>query len=462
VTSNLAHLKEGSAQRRFPVTFRRLTHLVVRMTGASGAGPVQGRYHCLPRGKHGLTPYAVMADQQERLFRSLMSLIADRGYTSTNLVEIAAQAHVSRITIKEMLGFSNKEDCFVWALDSAVNGALAATRAAYLGEGEWTGQLRGAFTAFVEEVREQPEAARAALIESFGAGAKAVELVEDAAGEFERMMAGAFAASPEQVVLPPLIAKGIVGGVARVVRQALLEGRTESLPGMGDELLAWTLSYHSQAGAQLVFRSMPQMPPAVQTATEDERSTLARAAVLLAAQSSYPRLRAEAIVRRAGLPRDALDRHFPDGVAECFKAGVDALGREVAAEAQSAARLQQGEWPARVIAGLRSILGRIAQDRTFERVAFVEVFGAGSGGAEARREIVSVFGGLLTTDIPDEFAPSPLVTEAIVGAVWQLAHHAVWRGAAGRLPSYGDFASYLVLAPLLGADGALREINAGC
>jgi AcrR family transcriptional regulator len=430
------------------------------MSGASGAGPAQGRYERLRGGKHGLTPYAVKADQQDRLFRSLVSLIAERGYTGTSIAEIAAQAHVARVTIKEILGFANKEECFLWALESAVNGAVVATRAAYLRQSDWTAKLQGAFSAFVDEVRHEPEAARAALIESNGAGQRAVELVEQAAGEFEIMMTGAFASSPEQVKLPPLIAKGIVGGVARVVRQALLDGRADSLPGMGDELLAWSLSYHSDAGTQLTFRSPPSTPLPEPRASEDERSILTRSAVEIAVESSYPRLTPDAITRRSRLPRETFDQHVPGGALECFQAGVHELAREVAAETKTAALQQDGDWPQRVLAGLHSILWRIANDQTFERVAFVEVFSAGPAAAEGRRELVQLFGDLLTSDVPDQLAPSPLIAEAIVGAVWQLAHHAVWRGATSRLPSYGDAAAYLILAPLIGADRALQEIHA--
>ncbi len=430
------------------------------MTGASGAGPAQGQYQRLRGGKHGLSPYAVKADQQERLFRSLVSLIAERGYAGTSLAEIAARAHVSRATIKEILGFANKEDCFLWGLDTAVSGSVTATRSAYLRGGDWKGQLRAAFSAFVDEVRNEPDAARAALIESNGAGAKAVELVELAAGEFEMMMAGAFAASPEQIKLPSLVAKGIVGGVARVVRQALLDGRADSLPGMGDELLAWSLSYHSDAGGQLTFKPPPSTPMLEPAPIEAERNTLARAAVEIVVESSYPRLTPDAIARRTRLPRDTFDQHFPGGPLACFQAGVHELAREVAEETKTVAEQHDGSWPQRVLAGLHSLLWRIANDRTFERVAFVEVFAAGPAAADGRRELVQLFGDLLASDVPNALAPSPLITEAIVGAVWQLAHHAVWQGAAGRAPSYSDTAAYLILAPLLGADRALQEIHA--
>lgn len=52
------------------------------------------------------------------------------------------------------------------------------------------------------------------------------------------------------------------------------------------------------------------------------------------------------------------------------------------------------------------------------------------------------------------------MVEAIVGAVWQIGHHYVVRNVAHRLPELAGHTTFLVLAPIIGAEAAVESILA--
>ena len=422
------------------------------------------RHKPLRAGKHALSPEQVAADQRRRIFEALVSVVAERGYAAATIVEVAERARVSRISIQQLLGVAQKERCFLWAYDAIVRRAIDNANTAYRSESEWSTQIRLGFTSFIQEVLDSPDAARLALVEVYAAGPAALDRMDRTTRAFEDILRASFANSSEEVALPPLIAKGTIGGISRVVRQRLIENRVAELPGLIDELLHWLLTYHSPAGTEIGFRRAPDPTP---TRTEsgrrrptDERGRLIRAAASQAARNGYAKISPETIAREADVTRAEFEASFPGGVPDCFFAGFSELGADVIAGARAAARAQPARWPQRVHAGLESILWRIARDPTFARIAFVEVFAAGPAGIVGRRTLMHRFSQLLLSDVPAEHAPTEVVAEAIVGGVWQLAHDAVWSGTTARLPALADYTAYLVLAPLIGGPAALQEIRA--
>ncbi len=415
-------------------------------------------YDKLPHGRHGLAPEAVRANQRARIFGATVELVNARGYAMTTVQDIVTAANVSKRTFYDL--FDNKEDCFLWVFDVIAGRAVRRVNEAYRAENQWSDQLRSGFAVFVQEVIDEPAAARLALVEALGAGPVVLKRLDSASAVFERMVRTSFAAAPDRVELPGIIAKGIVGGISRVVRQRLVEDRIDELPGVADDLLAWTLTYKSPAAGTI--RGRRSTPAGVARAAKatpaDDREALMLSAAQVAARHGYERLAPDWVARDAGIPVEALEEHFPAGVSECFLAAVDHLGARLAVSAVEQARTIDGDWPERVVAALRAILWEIAHDQVFARLAFVEVFSAGPDGIAVRSEVMRRLSDLLL----DEAAPaasSQLVAEAIVGAVWQIAHQVVWKGATRSLPALADIAAYMVLAPSLGGGEAARYIR---
>jgi hypothetical protein len=113
-----------------------------------------------------------------------------------------------------------------------------------------------------------------------------------------------------------------------------------------------------------------------------------------------------------------------------------------------------------VCRAIGSLLDQVARDPVFARVAFVEVFAAGPAGAQRRAALMRSFAEVLARRAPRSRRPSPLVAEAIVGAVWGIVHHHVVHGRARALPVLAGHAAYIVLAPIIGAQRAIEAILA--
>jgi AcrR family transcriptional regulator len=405
----------------------------------------------------------VEQNQRARAHAAMIEIVGTWGYTDARMDDIALRAGVSKRTL--YVQFETKERFFLRTYGLVLRLALQRVSAASRAESEWTRQLARGLEVFMAYVVEQPKAARLALVEALGAGPRALKAMEGASAQFERLIVSSFEASPEKVRVPSIVVKGIAGGISRVARQRLIDGRPEVLPELTDELLRWTLSYHSNA-AELVPRapkrhssprgySVPWSRPLV-TIKDDTDRMMASAAQLVARQG-YGRVKLRSVVHDALVSRGAFLAAFPGGVEECFLSGYDRMGAEVAAYASEAAASEQ-EWHRAVHTALVALMWRVAIDPIFTRAAFVEVFAVGPAGQDHRTRLIQVFSDLLLHRAPAEHRPSELEAEAIVGAVWELAHHYAVNDAADRLPQVADYAAYLVLAPTLGARQAVACI----
>ena len=67
----------------------------------------------LPRGRSRLPPPAVSASQRERLLRSVIAAVSERGYQPVTVADIVRRARVSKKAFYDH--FANKEECFLAA-----------------------------------------------------------------------------------------------------------------------------------------------------------------------------------------------------------------------------------------------------------------------------------------------------------------------------------------------------------
>jgi AcrR family transcriptional regulator len=245
------------------------------------------------------------------------------------------------------------------------------------------------------------------------------------------------------------VTKGIVCGVERITRQRLLAGGIEELPELADELLDWALSYSSAEVARLseLAPAPLRARPPVRARARNERARVLGAAASLAASNGYTSLTPVQITERAGTSLTTFNAMYPS-VEQCFLAALDRLGLEALVCAAEGSQATHDR------------LARVADDSVLRRVAFVEVFAVGPAGIDRREQLLHRFSALLTDTLPADVQASELVVEAIVGAIWGLVHHHVVHGAAHRLPDLTHEATYLALAPLIGAAQALETILA--
>lgn len=481
------------------------------------AGDGGALYEKLPHGRRGpggLTGKQVAADQRRRLFGGMVQAVAREGYEASTVAEVCALAGVSKKTLYRH--FPSKQACFLSTYDAVVGEAVGRISAAYAaaqrsvdggparpatplgqggaGESDWRAGLCAAFEAFVAEIVARPRAAWLALVEALAVGPAALGRIERGEATFMRMIAQSLARAPDGATLSPVLVRGVVHGLWYVARTRLLEGRAVEMAGAGEELLEWMLSYRVPAalaldelgacewggrdaesvggsGDDLGAGARGRAPVASGARAglassvggsgggtwADERTRMALAAAQIAARGGYRSLTGTQIAKRAGVEHERFQRLFGD-VQECFLAAVELLSAQALAGALREAR-GAPDWPAAVCRAVEGLLGHVAREPVFARVGFVEIFATGPAGVRRRAARMGGFAQVLARRAPAAARPSPLVAEAIAGAVWGIVHHEVVHGRAGGLETLGPHAAYLALAPVLGGETAVLEIE---
>ena len=439
------------------------------LPGRSGQAPAP-LYPQL-RARRNASREQVAAHQRARLQGAMVEAVARHGYTATTVRELTALAGVTKKALYRH--FDDKLDCFLATYDLVVLEGVGRISAAWRGgshdERDPEQALCRAFDAFVGELVARPKGARLALVEVLAVGPGALARIERGEALFERMIAQSLEQVGDGVALPPVLLRGVVHGIWYVARRRLLEGRAAAMVGSSRQLLDWMLA-HRSPDVRLLDRgpatgllaapassTRPRREPAVRI-EGDERTRMLRAAAQIAATGGYEALTGGQVAQLAGVEWEVFSREFAS-VEQCFLACLELLS----AQALARALRESGDapdWPAAICRAIGSLLDQVAQDPVFARVAFVEIFAAGPAGVQRRAALMGSFAEVLARHAPSSRRPSPLVAEAIVGAVWGIVHHHVVHGRARSLPALAGHASYLALAPVLGAEHAVAAILA--
>jgi AcrR family transcriptional regulator len=429
--------------------------LALTDTRPARTGPRYQKLRPGVRGRNGLSREQVVEHQRTRLYEAMVEIAATHGYPATTIKAVCALAGVSRQTFYDLFG-ADKEACFLGAYDHVVSRAAARIKLAYRGEQNPERRLRRAFEQFALEAAAEPQAARFALLEPFGAGRAAIARMDHGRQMFEGLIASSVGNPSRGVTLSPAIARGIVGGVERVSRMYLLAGETDRLATKADELSAWVSCYrpwsHAPAKAP---EAVTRLPAGLRC--RDERLRILRAAAAISANDGYLGLSPARITRLAEVREETFARFYSgtDAIRACFLASLDLLVVEALVCGARASR-DACDWPDGVRSGITALLDHVAAHPFLGPVAFIEVFSLGPSGIERWSRLLKRFADQLVKALPDSRRPSELVAEAIVGAIWAVVHDHVLRGHAHRLRELADDATYLALAPVIGHEGAVQ------
>ncbi|HTW42966.1 MAG TPA: TetR/AcrR family transcriptional regulator [Solirubrobacteraceae bacterium] len=394
----------------------------------------------------------------------MIKAASEHGYRAVTARQLSALAGVSTRTLYTLFP-AGKQDCFLSAYDAVMQRTAQRVAAAYGSEREQRVRLACALDALARLVAEEPQAARLVLVEVFAAGPVALEHAQHAHRLFESMVNLDFRRAGGGAPPPPLLIKGIVAGIVRVAGVWLLNGRTEELPTLSEELLEWVLSYRSPPTAAFAppSRSSRQAtliatPPESPTCDEDHDTRILRAAAQLAAQDGCASLSAARIAATAGVSWSSFDKRLRNP-EQCMLEALDLLIGDALARATAAGRRGE-DWPSCVCHALQALTLQAAGDEVFARLAFIEAFALGSAGAELRGRLLGQFADTLWQRAPASQRPTRLAAEASVGAVWGIIHDYVVRGSAAQLPRIARHLSYMVLAPAIGSTAATHALSA--
>jgi AcrR family transcriptional regulator len=403
-----------------------------------------------------LPPDSVARNQRWRLLAAMVGAVAERGYERTTVGDVVELSGVSRTAFYRH--FSNKEDCFVAAVDETVRFAMARVTAAHEQGRTWEERLIAAFETLIGEIVAQPAASRACFLEVYVAGPRAIEHAERGAAAFECWIAEGYAQSSEYAGVDPAVARGIVGGAHKAIFKRLLAGEQAQLPELAPQLAAWALSYKTPSAAI----RQPRMRAAAsggepRFVAHDQVERIFAALVAVVREKGYAAMTLDDVAERASTSFSTFYSHF--GTKEdAFLAAYDAgVAQAYAATLPPFQRAH--DWPHAVRAALEGFLGYLSRETDWAHAGIVEVLAVGWRGMERRDEAIDMFAALLEPGFelaPDAPAISP---EAIGGAIYDLLYGQIRRRGADRLLELLPIVTFIALAPFTGADEAAAVAN---
>jgi AcrR family transcriptional regulator len=446
------------------------------------------RYRPLPTGSHGLDPDLVKRDQRERLQQAMIELIAAKGYPAVRIVDLAKLAHVSQPSFYRL--YADKEALFLSAYDEVARKTASAVISAYELDRPHEQRLIAAMRAWAEVAAAEPEATSLLVLGAFGAGASALERRRLMLEEFERRIhadraatAGvAIAAAGSPAANPgDLIVKAILGGIREVTAARLRAGRASELPGLADELSAWTACYPRQLPAGLdapaatrqdcecasaappserARRAEGRLPSGPsdlprQFIVKSQRERIVDATAAIVAEKGLAALTIPEIARRANVSHQT----FYDIYASKHDAflGAQKVGMHQALTVAVAAYQAQPDWPRAAGAGLRALIDNLASEPAHAHLSLVDTFAACPEAIENRDATLQAFAAYFgpAYELARGRVEVPAIAaEAIAGGIWQILHHYIESDCIAELPGAAAQLTYFALTPFLGAEDA--------
>lgn len=439
-------------------------------SGVHNAAPrVAPLYKRLPHGPHRLRRNDVILNQRARIHGALIEAVAQDGYEGTSIKQVIGLAGVSRRSFYEQ--FANKEECFLVTFDLIARREVKQIRRAYLAvDGTLEERTRAAFERFAKAIHDDRKATILVLLEAQRAGPAGVPRLRNAACACEHMLARAFAESPGATPLPMPIVRGIAGGLHATAATFLRKTRLPRGVDLTEEMLRWTLLFQTPAAEDLAERMAAGLSARMreisatygrglhgaEAPSRDERTRLLQSVLRLVTREDYRTLSAPQIADEANVSIDAFCELFVDK-DECFLAALDMIGDELLTVAADP-KLVSDDWARAVRRVLAELMRYLASHPLQTRTLAQEAFFTGAEPYERIVDLAHSIATLLTEGAPEP-AESPLIVEAVAGAIWHTIRCQVAGGRVELLAALSDHLAYVVLAPFIGAEAAVEIVT---
>ncbi|HEY4451294.1 MAG TPA: TetR family transcriptional regulator [Solirubrobacteraceae bacterium] len=162
--------------------------------------------------------------QRARMVAAALEAVADVGYARMTVAQVISRARVSRKTFGEL--FSDREDCFLVALEQTLEEARRHAAAAYASQSCWRDGTRAALATLLELIDQEPGLAGVCLVQALAGGERVLDLHARAVDELACAIDRGRALGPNRD--PPSVAgEAIAGGVLAVLHTHLVDGRGE-------------------------------------------------------------------------------------------------------------------------------------------------------------------------------------------------------------------------------------------
>lgn len=174
-----------------------------------------------------------MTGERQRILQGMLETVGTQGYERATVQDAIAAAGLHRRAFDDY--FSDKEDCYLQAVDAGCAWMELAMREAAVGWGTWREQLRGALTGLLRFLDEQPQVGRALLVEVHVAGTEAVDKRTKAMKRASSLMDRAREESDGGA--PAISAEAVVAGILTVLHNRLSANLTSGYINLLPELM---------------------------------------------------------------------------------------------------------------------------------------------------------------------------------------------------------------------------------
>jgi TetR/AcrR family transcriptional regulator len=195
------------------------------------------------------------------MLRAVAEAVAEKGFAWVTVADVISRAGVSRETFYEH--FSDKEECFVAALDEGarvLHEILTAVVA--VDADDPVEQLDRVLKAYLNTLAGEPAFAKAFLIDAYGAGSQALTRRIELQRRFIDLVAEVFdSTDPDS---PGRFAcEALVASVSSMVTVRVGSGRLEELPALREPIIALVRGVYSEGtnGAERVSAERASAPP---------------------------------------------------------------------------------------------------------------------------------------------------------------------------------------------------------
>lgn len=185
-----------------------------------------------------------------RIFEAMAHAVSDRGYAAVTVSDVVTGARISRRTFYEH--FEDKEHCFLETYRTGCENGIVRIDASLreLDDPDWRTRLSVSLETYLAVLAAEPHFARVLLIDVLGAGPRALAAREQVLAEYVEHYRGlrerARAEEPDLPAVPDPFLRGLVGGIAELSQQCLLDspakGVSDRLRGLHPTLFRFAAS----------------------------------------------------------------------------------------------------------------------------------------------------------------------------------------------------------------------------
>lgn len=446
----------------------------------------------LPRGPHSLTREQVAANQRMRVGMAMLEAIGEKGYVATTVSDVVGRAGVSRKAFYQH--FANKEECFLATYDAiAREGRRRVARAFRDAEGQPDRMETGIRSVF-EAAMENPDAMRLAITEITAVGPAGIERRERAIVEYAQLIREGLLTSPGMsadtaTVLPDTTLRAMVGGLNRVLVACLYGSRRTKPLELVPELARWISTYHPvpeafaanlkatrsrrkraharQPGGRAPGTLSPhqdrrRVPRSGYSASRsfvvhNQRERILDAVTNLTANNGYGNLTVEDVAAEASVSLQAFYEHF-ESKEDAFLVAYE-LGHAKGLGFVERAFAQAPDWRSGVRDGLCSLMSYMASEPSFAQLSLMGTMVATPRAYELSNRGVAAYARLLAPgfdEVPKRKRPPQIAIDAIAGGLQEMFLHYAVQGRIEDLPELTADATYVALAPFIGAEAAAQ------